>query len=100
MVPNKDTWEFLENKAEIKKTKVMPSPETKSQDLGKVILPSENLANAQKITENVTPNTKSKPFEISIGILVKGKQKTGNKTTTKNNTQKESLSKIFESINF
>jgi hypothetical protein len=32
--------------------------------------------------------------------LVKGKQKTGNKTTTKNSDQKDSFSKIFELMIF
>jgi len=39
------------------------------------------------------------PFEVSIGIFVKGKQKTGNNTITKNNDKNESLSNIFEYIN-
>jgi hypothetical protein len=64
------------------------------------MLPSENLAMAQKITDIARPTTKSIPLEISIGILVKGKQKSGDRTITKNNDQKEILSNILEFINF
>lgn len=53
----------------------MPNPDTKSQDFGKIISPSENLAIAQKIMQAVSPKTKSKSLEVSIGILVKGKKK-------------------------
>lgn len=42
------------------------------------------------------PTTKSNPLEISIGKFVKGKQKIGNKTTTKNNDTKDNLSNMFE----
>ena len=98
-MPNKDTSEFPEKNAERKKTKAMPNPDTKSQDLGKIIWPSNNLAIAQKIIQKTRPNAKSNPFEISIGILVNGKQKIGNNTMTKNNDKKESLSNIFERIN-
>jgi hypothetical protein len=78
----------------------MTKPDTKSRDLGKIILPSENLAMAQKITDKASPKTKSNPLEVSIGIFVKGKQKSGNKTTTKNNDKNENLSNIFERIIF
>ena len=53
---------------------------------------------AQKTTEITRPTTKSKPLEVSTGIFVKGKQKTGNKTTTKNNDKNESLSNMFVCI--
>ncbi|MEK7081319.1 MAG: hypothetical protein AAB902_02945 [Patescibacteria group bacterium] len=99
MVPNKDTWGFLEKRDERRKTKAMPNPDINNQDLGKTILPSENLAIAQKTTQAASPKTKSSPLEISTGILVKGKEKSGNNTTTKNNDKKESLSNIFERIN-
>ena len=78
----------------------MPKPDIKSHDLGKIIFPSENLAMAQKITDKASPKIKSSPLEVSIGILVKGRQKSGNNTTTKNNDQNESLSNIFERIWF
>lgn len=76
----------------------MPKPDAKSHDLGKTILPSENLAMAQKTTDSASPKTKSNPLEVSTGIFVKGKKKSGNNTITKNNDQKESLSNIFERI--
>ena len=79
-------------------TKAMPKPDTKSQDLGKIICPSENLAIAQKIIQSARPITKSKPLEVSSGMLVKGRQKSGNSTTTKKSDKKESLSNIFERI--
>jgi len=78
----------------------MARPDTKSHDLGKIIFPSENLAIAQKIIDKVSPETKSNPLEVSIGILVKGKQKSGNNATTKNNEKNESLSNIFARIIF
>jgi hypothetical protein len=96
MVPNKDTWEFPEKRAESRKAKAIPNPDTNNQDLGKIILPSRNLAMAQKITQAASPKTKSNPLDVSTGMLVKGKQKRGNNTTTKNNDKKESLSNIFE----
>jgi hypothetical protein len=52
------------------------------------------------MTQRVRPTTKSNPLEVSTGIFVKGKQKTGNNTTTRYNAQKESLSNIFENIIF
>lgn len=78
----------------------MPKPDTNNHDLGKTILPSENLAIAQKTMEATSPKTKSKPLEVSTGIFVKGKIKSGNNTTTKNNDKNESLSNIFILINF
>ncbi|OGI66569.1 hypothetical protein A2823_00425 [Candidatus Nomurabacteria bacterium RIFCSPHIGHO2_01_FULL_41_91] len=100
MVPNKDTCDVPEKRAESRNTKVMPNPDTNNQDLGKTIRPSENRAIAQKTTETASPKTKSRPFEVSTGILVKGKQKIGNNTTTKNSDKNESLSNIFECISF
>ena len=78
----------------------MPNPDSNSQDFGKIILPSENLAIAQKTIQAASPKTKRNPLAVSIGILVKGKKKNGNRTTTKNNEKNESLSKIFERISF
>jgi hypothetical protein len=100
MVPNKDTWGFLEKRAERRKAKAIPNPDTNNQDLGKIILTSENLAIAQKTMQAASPKTKSSPLEVSTGILVKGKEKRGNNTTTKNNDKKESLSNIFERMDF
>ncbi len=62
--------------ADTKKAKTIPKPETKIHDFGKMILPSENLAAAQKIIETAKPITRRSPFEVSIGIFVKGKKKT------------------------
>ena len=73
----------------------MPNPDTNSQDFGKIILPSINLAITQKTTQATSPNTKSNPLEVSIGILVKGKKKTGNNTMTKKSAKNESRSNIF-----
>ena len=100
MVPKKDTLRVAENKADKRNTKTIPRPDTKNQDLGKTILPSENLAAAQKIIETAKPITKSKPFEVSIGIFEKGKKKIGNNTTTTNKDQNETLSKVFDNIIF
>jgi hypothetical protein len=98
MVPNKEIAGVSENKADNKKTKDIENPETKSQDLGKTIFPSRNLAIAQKTTHRAKPETKSNPFPASTGIFVKGKKKIGNNTITKNNTKNESLSNMFELI--
>jgi hypothetical protein len=73
IVPKRETWEFLEKSAESKNTKEIPNPDAKSHDLGKTILPSKNLAIAQKTIVKARPKTKSNPFETSTGILVKGK---------------------------
>jgi hypothetical protein len=91
---------FAEKTDESRKARTTPNPETKSQDLGKIISPSENLAMAQKITQANNPTTRSNPLEVSTGILVKGKQKTGKSTTTKNNDKNESLSNMFERISY
>jgi hypothetical protein len=96
MVPNKDTSEFEEKRVERRQAKTTPNPDTNNQDLGKIIFPSINLAITQKTTQAVSPKTKSRPLEVSTGILVKGKQKTGNNTITKNNDTNENLSNIFE----
>ena len=77
----------------------MPNPDTNSQDFGKIILPLINLAITQKTTQATSPNTKSNPLEVSIGILVKGKKKNGNNTITKNNDTNEIVSNIFKRIN-
>jgi hypothetical protein len=98
IVPKKDTCIFAEKTDDRSKTKTTPSPERSSQDFGKTISPSENLAMAQKITEITSPTTKSNPLEVSTGILVKGKQKRGKSTITKNNDKNESLSDMFERI--
>ena len=100
IVPKRDTCWAEENKAEIKKTSKTPRPESKSQDFGTVILPSENLAAIQKIIEITKPRTKSRLLEVVIGIWVKGKKKTGNNTITKKSDQKEILSKTFDNIIF
>jgi hypothetical protein len=78
-----------------RKAKTIPNPETNSQDLGKITLPSMNLAIAQKTTQAVSPKTKSSPLEVSTGILVKGKQNSGNNIITKNSDKNESLSNMF-----
>ena len=92
---SKETWEAFEKKAERKNIKTTPPPPNKHTDLGKLILPSKNRAIAQKIMQRVSPITKSNPLEISIGIFVKGKKKTGNNTTTKKSDRNESRSNIF-----
>ncbi len=99
MIPNKDTCGVPEERAESKKAMIIPRPETRSHDFGKTIFPSRNLAMDQKITQRVSPTTSSNPLEVSTGILVKGKKKTGNKTMTKNSEKKESLLNIFEFMN-
>ena len=95
-MPNKDALDAPEKIAERKKTKTMPAPESKHIDLGKLILPSDNRANIQKITDTISPITKNKPLPVSIETLVKGKKKTGNNITTKKSDKKEILSKMFE----
>jgi hypothetical protein len=76
----------------------MPKPETRIHDFGKIIFPSANRAAVQKIMETAKPTTKSNPLEISIGILVNGKKKTGNNTITAKSDQKEILSNVLYNI--
>ena len=77
------------------KSQGLEQPLTESQDLGKTILPSINLDIVQKTMHKASPATKSNPFEVSTGILAKGRKKSGNNTTTKNNDKKESRSNIL-----
>jgi hypothetical protein len=100
IVPNKETLEFPEKIEDNKNIKATLKPDTNNHDLGRIILPSENLAIAQKITDIESPKTKSNPLETSIGILEKGKQKRGKDTMVRNNDQNESLSNMFELISF
>lgn len=100
IIPKRDTCKDEENKAEMRNANRTPRPESKSQDLGKLILPSENRAAIQKIIEMTKPITKRRPLEVSIGIWVKGRKKTGNNTITAKSDQKEILSKIFDNILF
>ena len=100
IVPNKDTSEFPElfpeNRAERKNTRTTPSPDTNSQDFGKTIRPERNRAITQKIMERASPTTKSNPLEVSAGMMVKGRQKIGDNTSTKNKDKNESLSNKLE----
>ncbi|OGI86368.1 hypothetical protein A3A01_00335 [Candidatus Nomurabacteria bacterium RIFCSPLOWO2_01_FULL_39_17] len=98
MVPKKETCLAEEKNAERKNTVTKPAPESNSQDLGRVILPSENRDMVQKIIETTKPTTSSRPLDVSTEILVKGKKKIGNNTITKNNDTKDSLSKRFDNI--
>lgn len=99
-MPKRDTFRVGENKVEIRVAKTIPKPENKIGEFGKLILPSENLAIAQKIIETAKPITKSNPLEVSIEIGTNGKKKTGNNTITIKSDQKEILSKIFDNIFF
>ena len=95
IVPKKDTGEVFEKKADKKKAKTPPIPPNKETDLGRLIFPSKNRAKPQQMIQTASPTTKSNPFEVSIGILVKGRKKSGNNTMTKNSAQNENLSNIF-----
>jgi hypothetical protein len=95
IVPKSDTFEDTENIVDSKTAKTTPPPENKHHDLGIVICPSENLAMAQNITAKRSPETSSKPLEVSTGIFVKGKKKTGSNVMTKKSDRNVSLSKIF-----
>ena len=96
IVPKKDTCESFTKRADKKTAKTTAPPPISELDLGKIILPSKNLANPQKITEKASPMTRSAPLESPIGMRVKGKKKNGNKTMTKKSDKKESLSNMFE----
>ncbi|MEK7564330.1 MAG: hypothetical protein AAB510_02040 [Patescibacteria group bacterium] len=98
IVPNKVTPRDLENKADNKETKTTPPPPTKTNDLEKTILPSENLATIQAIKDKTTPRTKNRLLPASTEKFVKGKKNTGKRTTKKNRMKKEILSKIFRFI--
>jgi hypothetical protein len=98
IVPKKAILFTGENKAESRKTTITNKEVKKKGVFGRTILPSEKRAAVQKIKDKESPKTKSKPLDVSIGILIKGKKKTGNKTTTKKRHQKEILSKVFDNI--
>ena len=98
IVPNKETPCTLETRAETRVAKTTKKPPNKHTDSGKTIFPSKNLAKLQNITVKRSANTKRKPLEISIGILVKGKKKNGNKTTKETKEINESLSNKCERI--
>ena len=98
IVPKKETWENLDKKVEKKNTKTIKRPLKSVADLGKTIFPSKNLAIAQKTTAKLNPPTKNKPLEISIGIFVPGKKKSGNPIITKKVAKNENLLNIFRCI--
>jgi hypothetical protein len=98
MVPKKETCEALERKAERKNTTTTPRPASKVEELGMLTLPSEKRATAQKIIETARPITTKSPLEVSTGILVKGRKKTGRSTITQKSAKKEILSNIFDHI--
>lgn len=98
IVPKNETLFAFENKDAPKNATTMPRPANNTGDFGKIILPSENLAAAQKIIEITRPKTKRSPLEVSAGTEVKGKKKIGKRVTVRNNDQKEILSKIFDNI--
>ncbi len=100
IVPKNDTEEAEEKKAERNTDTTINKPERIIGDLGKLTLPSENLATVQKIIEMAKPMTSRRPLEISTGIFVKGRTKIGKSTTTNNKAKKEILSKRFDNIFF
>ena len=100
IVPKNEACCAEEKNADKKKTITIPKPESKTQDLGIVIFPSENRAIVQKIIERTKPTTRRKPFDVSTEIFVNGKKKTGNNTITTNNEMKDNLSKRFDNIFF
>ena len=77
-------------------TKITIPPDHNTQDFGKTIFPSKNLAMAQKIIETARPKTRIKSLEISVGNLVKGKKKKGREIIVTNKDQKDILSKNFD----
>jgi hypothetical protein len=92
-VPKNETCELVEKRVDKRTAKTTPAPAYKSADLGKLILPSKNLAKPQKMIATVRPTTRSRPLEVSIGILVKGKKKSGNNIMIKKVAKKDILSK-------
>ncbi|OGI72979.1 hypothetical protein A3D42_03075 [Candidatus Nomurabacteria bacterium RIFCSPHIGHO2_02_FULL_41_18] len=100
ITPKKDISGASEKKADKNTAKTIPAPEKISGERGKFTLPTENLDIVQKISEIEIPTTKSNPFEISIGIPVKGRKKIGNKIIAKNIDKKDTRSKIFDHMVF
>ncbi len=100
MIPNIETCGFEERSAETKKDKTIPKAETAIQDLGKVRFPFENLAATQNINETANPITTNNPFDVSTGILLKGRKNKGKRTIVTYRDQKEIFSKTFEIIIF
>ena len=100
IIPNIDIFGEEESREDANETRIIAIPERNNFDLGKTILPSKNRATVQDMTETANPTTTISHFDVSIGILVNGKKKTGNNTTTTNNDQNEILSKVFDNIFF
>ena len=100
IIPKKDGEDGEDKIEESRNASTCPKPPHKIYDFGISTLPSENLAAAQNITETAKPITKSKLLEVSTGILVNGKKKTGSNTITIDKATKEIRSKIFDNICF
>ncbi len=100
MIPKKEIAEEDDKIEKSSTASTIPAPPSKILDFGINTLPSENLAAAQKIIEIDNPITKSKLLEVSTGILVNGKKKTGNNTITTDKATKDIRSKIFDNICF
>ena len=100
IIPKKDGEDGEDKIEESKTASTIPKPPHKIGDFGINTFPSENLAADQNITETARPITKSKLFEVSTGIRVNGKKKTGSNTITRDKATKEIRSKIFDNICF
>ena len=98
IAPKRDVLIVGEKRVESKNAKTMPRPDHNNRDLGTFIFPSKNRAMVQKIIEITSPTTKSKPLEISVGMLVKGRKKAGKSTIIIKTEIKQILSKIFNII--
>lgn len=98
IVPNKDKLDAPPKIADKNTTNTTTAPANNEEDLGIMTSPSKNLATIQKITDIIAPRTRNKPLLDSTGILVKGRKKIGNKTTTNNEDRSDNLPTIFEFI--
>ncbi len=84
IMPKKDIAEEEEKKAESNVANTTPTADKITAERGILTLPSENLATAQKITAIDRPTTRRRPLEVSSGMSVKGKKKSGNSTIVRN----------------
>jgi hypothetical protein len=98
IVPKNDIAGDAENIADRRVTNTISRPERINGDLGKVIVPSEKRASAQKIIEMARPRTSKRPLVVSMDICEKGMKKTGRRVTSKKSDQKDILSSTFDHI--
>ena len=95
MVPKRETCRDFKKRAESRKASTIAAPANSIRDLGKVILPSKNLAKPQEKMLTARPITKRSPFDVSTEMLLQGRKKSGSKIITKKIDKKDRRSNMF-----